>query len=60
MEENTTQLSQEPERAAPEMPQEEHYKPRPAYQIWAARIGLVIVIVAFVLYLLQIASGGQL
>ena len=34
------------------------YTPRPAYQIWAARIGLVIVIAGVILYYLQIARGG--
>ena len=34
------------------------YTPRPAWQIWAARLGVVIVVVAFILYLIQIAMGG--
>jgi len=34
------------------------YTPRPAYQIWAAWIGLVIVIAGVILYYLQIARGG--
>ena len=34
------------------------YVPRPAYQVWAARIGLVIVIIAVILYYLSIARGG--
>lgn len=39
-------------------PQEEGYQPRPAWQVWAARVGLVL-FVAFVIYqLLQIAGGG--
>ena len=36
----------------------EAYTPRPAWQLWAARIGVVIVIVAFLLYVWQIANGG--
>ena len=36
----------------------EHYRPRPAYQVWAARIGLVIVIIAVILYYYHIAKGG--
>ena len=36
------------------------YTPRPALQVWAARIGLVIVIVAVILYYLHIATGGLL
>ncbi len=39
--------------------QEPVYTPRPAYQVWAARIGVVIVILAVILYLYQIATGGM-
>ena len=41
-----------------EISPKEIYTPRPAWQIWAARIGVVIVIVAFLLYVWQIANGG--
>lgn len=34
------------------------YNPRPGWQVWAARIGLVIVIVAIALYYFHIANGG--
>ena len=34
------------------------YRPRPAYKVWAARIGLVIVIIAVILYYYHIAKGG--
>ncbi len=34
------------------------YTPRPRYQVWAARIGLVIVILAVILYYWHIANGG--
>ncbi len=45
------------EQAAPQ-PQE-GYVPRPAWQVWAARIGLVLFI-AFVIYqYLSIAGGGR-
>ena len=37
----------------------EGYKPRPKWQIVCAWIGIVIVIVAFVLYCWQIATGGM-
>ena len=40
--------------------QPEPYKPRPAWQVWAARIGLVIMIICVILYYLHIAMGGQL
>mgnify|MGYP003292371231 CR=1 FL=1 len=39
--------------------QEQGYEPRPARQVWSARIGLVFMI-AFVIYqLLAIATGGR-
>ena len=41
-----------------ETPPEKPYVPRPSYQIWVARIGLVIVIIAVILYYLSIARGG--
>lgn len=37
----------------------ERYTPRPAWQVWAARIGLVIMILAVAIYYLQIAGGGR-
>ena len=36
----------------------EIYIPRPAWQVWAARVGVVIVVVAFLLYCYNIATGG--
>ncbi len=44
----------------PEMPEQTGYKPRPAWQVWAARIGLVIVIVSVILYYIHIATGGAI
>ena len=46
----------------PETPEteQEHYVPRPKYQIWAARIGLALVILGVILYYWHIASGGLL
>ena len=38
----------------PEQP-EEVYTPRPAWQVWAARVGLVIMIVSVILWLYHIA-----
>ena len=38
---------------------EKGYVPRPAWQIWAARIGLVIMIISIILYYWHIASGGM-
>lgn len=35
------------------------YKPRPEWQIWAARAGLVIMIISIILYYIHIATGGM-
>ena len=37
---------------------EEGYVPRPAWQVWGARIGLVIFLLFVALQILQIAGGG--
>lgn len=52
----------EPEEMTEELPAEETpvYEPRPTWQVWAARIGLVIVIIGVILYYWHIASGGKL
>ncbi len=39
-------------------PEAESYKPRPRYQVWAARIGVVIMVLAFLSYCWQIAFGA--
>lgn len=36
------------------------FVPRPRWQVWAARVGLVIMIVSVILYYWHIASGGML
>lgn len=38
----------------------EVYVPRPAWQVWLARIGVVVVIICFILYLMHIATGGAI
>ncbi len=49
--------SQDLEQAAPQP--NEGYVPRPAWQVWAARIGLVLFI-GFVIYqFVSIAGGGR-
>ena len=40
-------------------PESEGYVPRPAYQVWAARVGLVLVILFVIYQLLQIAGYGR-
>ena len=39
-------------------PQQEGYVPRPAWQVWAARIGLVVFIGIVILQILQLAGVG--
>ena len=46
------------EQNIPVEEEKEVYVPRPAWQVWAARIGVVIMIIAFVGYCIQIATGG--
>ena len=36
----------------------ESYKPRPVWQVWLARIGLVVMILCVILYYLHIFRGG--
>ena len=37
---------------------ESGYTPRPAWQVWAARIGLVVFIIFLVMYYMNILRGG--
>ncbi len=39
-------------------PENEGYTPRPAWQVWAARIGLVIFLGFVVFQLISVARGG--
>lgn len=36
----------------------EDYVPRPAWQVWGARVGLVLFILLVILQIIQIARGG--
>ena len=38
--------------------QEQGYQPRPAWQVWCARIGLVLFLLVVVYQVLSIAGGG--
>ena len=38
--------------------EKKEYRPRPAWQVWAARVGLVIMIISVILYYIHIATGG--
>ena len=39
-------------------PEENGYVPRPAWQVWAARAGLIIVLILVAVQILTIAGGG--
>ena len=54
MDEQNTQQKQSPQQEQPV------YVPRPKWQIWAARLGLVIMIISVILYYIHIATGGLL
>ncbi len=38
---------------------QEGYTPRPAWQVWAARIGLVVFVLFLIMYYLLIFRGGM-
>ena len=46
------------ERNENQEPENEGYTPRPAYQVWLARIGLVFIILFVIYQILAIATGG--
>ena len=48
----------ETENKIPEELPQEGYVPRPAWQVWAARLGLVLAIAFVAVQVLQIAGGG--
>ena len=37
---------------------QEEYVPRPAWQVWAARIGLVVFLIFLAMYYINILQGG--
>ena len=41
-----------------EQEEQPQYTPRPAWQVWGARIALVLFIIVILLYYLNIARGG--
>lgn len=47
----------EEEKEFPEEPQE-GYAPRPAWQVWAARLGVVLMVIFVIYQILSIARGG--
>ena len=59
MEENRTEQEiLEQDQQAQEVQEQPVYKPRPGWQVWAARIGVGIVLIGFILYCLHIAGIG--
>ena len=38
---------------------EEGYGPRPAWQVWGARVAVVLVVVLVAMYYITIACGGR-
>ena len=58
-EERTEIIEEECAESVEEAQPQKRYTPRPAYQVWAARIGLVIVIIGVILYYYNIATGGR-
>ena len=49
-----------PEEELPEVPAEEKpvYVPRPMWQVWLARVGLVLFILVILLYYANMMRGG--
>ena len=47
------------EEELPEQRKPEGYKPRPAWQVWAARIGLVLFLIVLVVYYMVYFRGGR-
>ena len=48
------------EQYTPETFEEEKYEPRPRWQVWCARIGLILFLIFVVYQILTIAKGGLL
>ena len=57
--ENAHLNDSENQHSVPETPvtEEPGYTPRPAWQVWVARVGLVLFIIVVILYYLQLFRG---
>ena len=55
---NGTERELDPEMEQALEEETPRYVPRPAWQVWTARIGLVLFILMILLYYLKIARGG--
>ena len=51
-------MEQQPEVSTEVQQEKPRYIPRPMWQVWAARIGLVVFILGLILYYLNILRGG--
>ena len=56
---NTPEVKFMDEHTESSLPEEEGYTPRPAWQVWAARVGVVVMILFVIWQILQIAGGGR-
>ncbi len=39
------------------LPEQEEYKPRPAWQVWAARVGVIVMVLLVIWQCVQMAWG---
>ena len=58
MEENRPEQEIQEQDIQQQEAQQPVYQPRPGWQVWAARIGVGIVLIGFILYCLHIAGIG--
>ena len=58
-EEKIVEAQQEVPETAEMQPAPEGYKPHPAWQVWAARLGLVVFIAFLIVYYLIYFRGGR-
>ena len=60
MEEIREESQQTPDTQPDAQPEQPAYVPRPTWQVWAARMGLVIFIIILILYYgVMFAGGGK-
>ena len=57
--ENEEKIVNEQQEATFEQVAPEGYKPRPKWQVWAARLGLVVFIAFLIVYYLIYFRGGR-
>jgi hypothetical protein len=57
MENQEFKMQENPQQEIPE--EASQYIPRPAWQVWGARVALVLFIALIILYMIKIARGGM-